>query len=129
MGIEGVEEKDADKGVGVGAPGLNEEASGSIKEKKLWDSECLWWCPLRDVRLSGDPYIPAEPGRVALLATPFSVGLFPPKVNPACNSLPCCKGAVDMIVSGASFEFPISISCAPSSEIDAGGNGAPGRGK
>jgi hypothetical protein len=30
-----------DMGVGVGAP-------GSRKEKKLWDKECLWWCPLRD---------------------------------------------------------------------------------
>ena len=38
---KGEEEKEADTGVGVGAPGLNEAASGSMKEKKLWDTECL----------------------------------------------------------------------------------------
>lgn len=40
VGSKGREEKDADMG-GVGAPEVNEEASGSMKEKKLWDSECL----------------------------------------------------------------------------------------
>jgi len=45
IGCHGEEGKVEDVGVGVGAPELKLdalEASGSMKEKKLWDKECLW---------------------------------------------------------------------------------------
>ena len=116
-------------GVGVGSDvrSPNPVEPGSRNEKKLCERECLWWCPRRDARGSGECS--------SIRAFPlWAGGGRPPKVKPS-PSLFCglervgdALGIGTPAASEASSHESILSSCAPSSAITLWGS-EPGRGK
>ena len=101
-------------------------APGSRKEKKLWERECLWWCPRLDAPPDVDGCIGCAAGA--------EDGGRPPNVKP--SRKPSRKlrwpGPGDALGIGTPSSegggAPKSSSCAPSSAIDDTGS-EPGRGK
>ncbi|OBZ76707.1 hypothetical protein A0H81_03324 [Grifola frondosa] len=114
------------KGTGVGCVC---RSPGSKKEKKLWESECLWWCPRRDVAPDdiagmGCSIDEAELGEVEFVE---AEGRGAPNVKPSRKER--CPGPGDALGMGMPAEWSFrSSSCVPSSEIVVDGR-EPGRGK
>jgi hypothetical protein len=124
MGFQG----DAGTGVVCDVRSLDPVEPGSRNEKKLWERECLWWCPRRDARGSG--------GCSSVEAPPSTMGGGrPPKVKPSPNLFAGLERVGDALGIGtpsvggtSSVSGLISSSCAPSSAMVLCGS-EPGRGK